>query len=327
MAFGDKKSLGARRRNRRRPQLILLSVCLVFLLIVSNGSTLMNSARQVATDISVPLTYIVTLPVVLVRDTIFSVSDYLTLRQTNETLQSENMRLLRYEDEVARLRDLVRNYEGLLKVQLPEDYDAVTAHVLADTGGSFVRTLVINAGYDSGVRVGYAVVGTRGLIGRVVSVGTLSSRVLLVTDLNSRIPVRIEPIGENAVMSGDNTATPRLTYIDKQTELVNGMRIVASGLGGEVPAGLTVGRVRLDRNNAPAVIPVENFDNLEFVRVLRFKPFDDVLAEEFPTALVERKLVPLPAPQSRPRSHAQSHPHTQAHTQAPTQVQAQAGGE
>ncbi len=289
MVFGERKSLGARRRSHRRRISIFFLLCMVLLLLVNNRSALINSTRQIATDMAVPLTYAVTLPVVFVRDILADISNYLTLRQVNEGLRVENDRLRFFENETARLRDLVRNYESLLKVQLPENYDAVTAHVLVDSGGSFVRTLVVNAGYDSGVRVGHAVAGTRGLVGRVVSVGVFSSRVLLVTDLNSRIPVRIEPIGENAVLSGNNTATPRLEYVGDKTELVNGMRIVASGLGGEVPAGLTIGRLKIGRNNMPEVIPVENFNNLKFVRILRFLPPEDAPVEELPSALIGRK--------------------------------------
>lgn len=289
MAFGEQKSLGARRRSSRRPLLIFLAISLALLLIVNNRAAIVQSTRQIASDIAVPLTYVATLPVVIVRDTIINIFDFVSLRQTNKKLLAENERLSSVEGEVAGLKVLVRRYESFLKVQLPKDYDAITARILANTGGGFVRTIVINADYDSGVRVGDAVIGTRGFIGRVVSVGVFSSRVLLMTDLNSRIPVRIEPIGKNAIMSGNNTDTPRLEYLSDKTDIVNGMRIVASGLGGELPAGLAIGRLRMDRNNVPEVIPEENFNNLDFVRVLHLISLQDEVVQALPEALVEEK--------------------------------------
>ncbi len=89
----------------------------------------------------------------------------------------------------------------------------VTARVIANSGGAYVRTLLINAGIEDHVARGQAAITGEGLVGRLTEVGNRAARVLLITDLNSRIPVMIESSHVNAVLAGDNSERPRLMYL------------------------------------------------------------------------------------------------------------------
>ena len=89
----------------------------------------------------------------------------------------------------------------------------VTGSVIADARGPFLRSALINLGRDNGVRVGYAVIDGDGLIGRIVDAGTSVARVLLLNDLNSRIPVLVGPAGIRALVSGDNSAELKLDFL------------------------------------------------------------------------------------------------------------------
>jgi len=119
----------------------------------------------------------------------------------------------------------------------------VTARVVADTGGAFYRSLLINAGARQFIRRGQAVIWQGGLVGRIAEVGERSSRVLLMTDINSRIPVVVESTGDRAILRGDNSSRPVLRFLPENSPISPGDRIVTSGHGGVYPPGLAVGSV------------------------------------------------------------------------------------
>ncbi len=134
--------------------------------------------------------------------------------------------------------------------------------------GRLSEPMFFNVGYNNGVTVGDTVVGQFGLVGRIVSVGVLSSRVLLVTDLNSRIPVRVEPAGVNAILAGDNSDVPKILFNAETQNMSDGDIVMASGLGGQVQSGTLIGKIRLERNGSISVILFEKLDHLNLVRVL-----------------------------------------------------------
>ena len=119
----------------------------------------------------------------------------------------------------------------------------VTGSVIADARGPFLRSALINLGRDNGVRVGYAVIDGDGLIGRVVDAGSSVARVLLLSDLNSRIPVLVGPAGIRALVSGDNAAELKLEFLPDGASLYAGDEVYTSGSEGVLPRGLRVGVV------------------------------------------------------------------------------------
>ena len=115
-----------------------------------------------------------------------------------------------------------------------------------------MRTVLVNAGTDDRVARGQAAITGEGLVGRLTEVGNRAARVLLITDLNSRIPVTIESSHANAVLAGDNSERPRLLYLPSPDAVKIGDRIVTSGEGGVFPPGLPVGVVAAHRRGRAA---------------------------------------------------------------------------
>ena len=134
----------------------------------------------------------------------------------------------------------------------------------------FLRSVLVNVGGRDGVRKGLAVIDNRGLIGRVAEVGAWSARILLVTDLNSRIPVLVGDGRERAIMAGDNSDQPLLAYLPAERSVVPGDLVITSGHGGAFPAGLPVGVVIRDAKRQLRVQPFLSPDRLEFVRLMDF---------------------------------------------------------
>jgi rod shape-determining protein MreC len=226
--------------------------------------------RAQATDAFAPILDAVSRPIATVNEIVTEARELAALRVENARLREERARLLQWqaagrklEAQNAALRDLL-NF-------IPREAKAfISARVIADSGGAFAHSLILNSGERDGVRRGQAVVSGDGLIGRVIGVGSRSSRVLLITDLNSRIPVITEQSRTRAVLAGNNSVRPVLKHLPAGIFVVPGERIVTSGDGGAFPAGLPVGVVVSVSDRGIGVQPFVASDRVEYVRVVDY---------------------------------------------------------
>lgn len=192
------------------------------------------------------------------------------LRGENDRLRATNQRLLQWQAVARTLEQENLAYKELLNLVDDPHPAFITARVIADAGGAFVRTVLLNAGTDDGVRVGQAAVNAEGLVGRVVETGRRSARILLLTDLNSRIPVVVEQTRVPAILAGDNSDHPRLAFTPVNALIAPGDRIVTSGHGGMLPPGLPIGEVVSSVGGVARVRPYVEWSALEYLRVLDF---------------------------------------------------------
>jgi rod shape-determining protein MreC len=146
----------------------------------------------------------------------------------------------------------------------------LTARVIANSGGAYLRSLMIHAGSENGIARGQAAMTGEGLVGRVSEVGRQAARVLLVTDLNSRVPVIVEGPQQRALLTGDNSERPCLRYLDAGAEIKVGDRVVTSGQGGVFPPGLPVGVVASLDGEAPRVEPYVEMSRVEYLRIVDY---------------------------------------------------------
>ena len=221
-----------------------------------------------------------------------------------EELERENQELQAWRELAERLAERNARYEELLR--MPADAfgegadidNSIAAQLVLDSGGPFTRTLVANAGADHGVHVGYIAVNENGLIGRVVSVGARSSRILMLDDYNSRIPVMGEASRVRAVLAGQATRppdlythpfqmqAPRLDFIVGAQSLREGERVVTSGDGGLYPRGIPVGVARSSGDGQWRVALAASQRPIDFVRILPFigveRPEDTQVPDEGP---------------------------------------------
>jgi rod shape-determining protein MreC len=210
------------------------------------------------------------------------IGQLLALHEENVRLREQNRRLLEWQ---AVARQLATENAALRQVlnldREPELPTVVAGRVVADTGGPFVHTLIVNVGAVHGVAEGMAALNERGLVGRVIDVGARSARILLITDFNSRIPVMVEPSRDQAILAGDNSGEPGLVFLPLSPRLSVGDRVVTSGRGGKLPPGLPIGVVRAITDKKVAVAPFVDWDRLEYLRLLHYAPVlpPDALAE------------------------------------------------
>lgn len=232
------------------------------------------SFRSGFTDIAAPVLELAAQPVRGLKD----IGPYFrrqgALADENAELRQQLVEARYWEDLAYRQRDRIEVYEAALDIDTPATRDRIGAWTVADPEGPFVRARLIGRGRDAGIDDGYPVINLYGLVGRVFESGRRSARILLLTDLNSRIPVMADRSNARAILIGDNTAFPRLDYVGRDADIQAGDRIVSSGDDGILPRGLPVGeaveardgswRVRLYSDQAPVdfvwVWPYERID-------------------------------------------------------------------
>lgn len=248
----------------------LLAAALGILLLGKADPLVFQHARTTVTDMTAPVLDALSRPAVTVSHVIQEARDLARLREENSILRAENERLLKWQNAARTLLAENKQLQSLLGFTPPQQAKSITARVIADSGGAFVRSVLVNAGAREGVRKGDAVLTGKGLIGRVAEVGERAARILLINDLNSRIPVVIERSRERAILAGDNSVTPRLLYLPISTTVQVGDRIVTSGYGGAFPVGLPVGVVTSISDDGVRVLPFADATNIEYVRLMDF---------------------------------------------------------
>lgn len=251
---------------------ILVLGAFALMLLGKADSALTERMRFLVNDALAPIMEVLSQPIASVNQGIEAVDDFLYVYSENTRLRRENERLLQWENAARELEQENAAYRSLLNAKVDPRITFVSARVIVDAGGPFVRTLITNAGARDGVTKGQSVISNNGLVGHIVETGERASRLLLLTDLNSRIPVVVETTRARAILAGNNTTRPELQFLADSTTLQLGERIVTSGHGGVFPSGIPVGLVTRVSNRAAEVELFANFNRLEYVRVLRYQP-------------------------------------------------------
>ena len=268
----------ARRATIERASVSLLVVLSAAMILLGKADqVVLQSLRSYVMDGAAPALDVLSRPAAALATAAHRVLGFMTVYSDNVRLAEENERLLGWQQVALRLSAENAQLRDLTKLVPEPRISFVTARVVADSGGAYVRTLMIDAGRDNGVARGQAAMTGEGLVGRVSEVGARAARILLITDLNSRVPVAVDGTRQRAILAGDNSARPSLRYVEAGAAIKIGDRIVTSGQGGVFPPGLPVGVVVSVDSEAPQVEPYAALTRLDYLRVV-----DYGLAEALP---------------------------------------------
>ena len=225
--------------------------------------------RAALVDAVVPNMEWALVPVTKVVNIFEEFQAYARLHEQNQELKRELQQMKAWKEYAQQLEEKNARLLDLNHVRLDPKLTHITGVVLADSGSPFRQSVLLNVGARDGIRDGWATMDGIGLVGRISGVGNRTSRVILATDTNSRIPVTIQPSGQKALLSGDNSRLPPLEFIESTEEVHPGNRVVTSGDGAVLPAGLLVGQVVRDTEGRLRVQLAADYQRLEFLRVLR----------------------------------------------------------
>ena len=225
--------------------LIILAIFIFFLDVY--GFTFIKKTRSVINDIVFRISYISSSPSRVIPNFNESITSHFFLKKENEELKQV---VEKYKSLDLNLEYLTNENKNLRKVLDAENITndkkhIVLAKVLIDKNSPFLKSIILNKGTRSGIKKGMPVTQDNYLIGRIVETNFLSSRVLLLTDLNSRIPVALGRDNSQAILTGSGTQYPKLEYLPEDYELKGDITIFASGKDGFFTPGTPIGKTTL----------------------------------------------------------------------------------
>lgn len=251
--------------------LFLVLTAFALMLLGKADTVVVERLRATVTDAAVPVLELASEPVDTVRAMADNVAELANLRDETAALRREVERLQSWQATARRLEVENAVLRELANMAPDPGLRFVTARVVGDPGGAFARSVLVNAGSRQGVAKGQAAVTAEGLAGRVAEVGERSARILLITDINSRVPVLVGPGRERAVLAGDNGPRPRLLYLAPGVTVESGQRVVTSGHGGVFPPDLAIGVVGPPGDVGRRVQPFVDWGHMEYLRLADYE--------------------------------------------------------
>jgi rod shape-determining protein MreC len=249
---------------------VLILASFGLMLLGKADSLLADRARVALADALAPIYAVLAGPFEQVHDAASGVAELWAMRSENDRLRAENEQLRRWQSIALALDAENQRLKASLHWIPDPDASFVTARVVADAGGVYAKAVLLSVGPTHGIRKGEIAVDERGLVGRVTEVGARTARVLLITDLNSRIPVTLETSRAHAILIGTNGIRPRLLYWPEGVVPKEGERIVTSAEANAFPANLPIGSVHYASNGAAEVEPAAMLQKLEVVRIFDY---------------------------------------------------------
>jgi len=257
--------------QQRFSLLSLIFFSIILLILGSFNFKIINYLKVGIKEVVYRSSFIISVPENLLKD------GYLTI-QNHNNLYEENKKI-KSELEILKAKDLLNEFiilENQRLKNIVDDYlvksDTIIAKVLSDKGSPFLKSIIINRGSKHKINLGMVVMDGAYLVGKVVEVNYLSSRVLLLSDLNSKIPVIVEPNAVFSILSGTGKDYGIIQYSKKYEDIKNESVIYTSGAGNLFKAGIPIGRMNI--NNLSDEKKVEffsDFSQLKFVKVVSFK--------------------------------------------------------
>ena len=257
---------------------ILILFAILLLVLGKVDENFLVKFKSTILDLSAYALEIIGKPVGSISASLDDVNDFLFLYSQNNNLKDENKELYKWKDLGQRLLEENKELRKLLNAvnKLPDKF--ITASIVSNSAGSYIKTITINVGKKNGVRLGNAVTNNWGMIGRVVELGNNVSRVLLTTDINSQIPIYFERSRYRAILIGKNSNLLEIKFLKNRVNLFDNDRVITSGEGGLLPRGLVVGTYlkEINKNNETIqILPTRGWDEFNNLNVVLYNPKKD----------------------------------------------------
>ena len=251
--------------------LSLIFFSIVFLILGSFNFKIINYVKAGIKEVVYRSSFIVSVPENLLKDSYLTIQNHKKLYKENEKIKSEL--------EILKAKDLLNEFiisENQRLKNIVDDHlvksDTIIAKVLSDKSSPYLRSIIINKGSKHKVNLGMVVIDGEYLVGKIVEVNYSSSRVLLLSDLNSKIPVIVEPNTVISILSGTGKDYGVIQYSKKYEDIKNESVIYTSGAGSLFKAGIPIGRMNINNlSDEKKVDFFSDFSQLKFVKVVSFK--------------------------------------------------------
>ena len=237
--------------------LTIISLLLIFFETIEAKP--LNTIRSIIKDFVYRSAVAATYPTKIFSGSYSLIQDHFSLYRNYDDLKKENEELKNNRSKSDFLEMENNQLRKLINEQVESESNLVSARVMLDEQSPYLNSFVINIGANKDIKNGMAVLDGSNFIGRIVDVNFFSSRILLVTDLNSKIPIISEPSGNHAILTGHGGSNPTLEYLSKNHQIKNEDKIYTSGKEGIFVPGIPIGEVKVKKD----IIEVELYSELD----------------------------------------------------------------
>ncbi len=263
------RSAFLKKGNKQNFSLIALIFFSILLISLSRiNFTPINFIKISLNEIIYRVSFIASIPEKQARKTLIAIHDHFKLY---EEYQNTKMELKKLESE--KIDKTFISLENQRLRKLIDEYivnsEELVAKVLLDKNSPFLKSIIVNKGSKDGVEIGMAVLDSAYLVGKVVEVNYSTSRVLLVSDLNSKIPVSIEPGNTQSILSGTGKNFGVIQYLKQDIKPKDSSIVYTSGSGGIFKSGIPIGIFK--EENEGYVNFFSKLSQLTFVKLITFK--------------------------------------------------------
>ncbi len=256
--------------KKETQQKFSLFILIIFSILLITSESIkykpLDYIRSVVKDVVYRSSLIISFPNKSLKRISSFTSTHINLYKSYEELKAENNILKKniLENDYTKLEN--EQLKKLINEQVSSSESLISSRVMLDKTSIYLNSFILNSGLNAGIKKGMPVLDQNNFIGRIVDVNFFSSRVLLVTDLNSKIPVIIEPGGSHAILSGHGGDLPSLDYLSKDNKIEAGNKIFTSGKEGLFSPGIPIGKVLL-QSGKPRVLLFSDLNQISFVSI------------------------------------------------------------
>jgi rod shape-determining protein MreC len=250
---------------------------LVFMMLSKADTLILNKITNSVSRAFSPVIQVMQFPAEAVYAVYDKIRDITLVYSENKRLRAENLDLLMLKNQVRTLKAENKLLGQMLNYAPPPEASFVTAKIVAEEGDGFSHSLIAYTDNAEQVRKGQVVLGAESVVGRVESVSGSYVRVLLFTDINSKVPVILERNRIRGILSGDNTTVPKLMFTASGADIKEGDMVVTSGVAGVFPTGLPIGVVSKITKDAIAVETISDIERLEYIKIVDYGVYDGMM--------------------------------------------------
>lgn len=254
---------------RRFFVVILFLFSFFAILLTKVDSYVIETVNKAALSVTGPIVQVVEFPARVIHRVYTYFYDLTHIYTDNKLLREENKQMLILQNKVRTLDVENQLLSRLLNYIPPVDASFISAKIIAESGDDFSHMILVYIG-DENVTKGQVVLGDESVIGRIDTVSGHYAKVILVTDINSKIPVVVERTRARGILSGNNTSVASLIFMRSTADVREGDVIVTSGVGGMFPSGLPIGFVSSIQNGEVNVEPIADLSRIEYVRIVDY---------------------------------------------------------
>ena len=264
------RSAFLKKSNKQQFSLLALIIFSIFLIFLSNLNFVgIKYIKIGVNEATYRLSALVSFPEKKLNQTIDFFSEYFNVYKENQNLKdqiiklsSEKLNYIFLENENKKLKEIIGEEQNLT--------DGVISKVLIDKDGKFLKSIILNKGTKDGIKIGMVVLENSYLVGQIIEANYTTSRAILISDLNSNIPVVLEPGSFQSILSGTGKDYGKIKYSKNTLPLDKNMIVYTSGSGGNFRAGLPIGMV----NNELEEFAVEFFSDLSQLSYVKIQSID-----------------------------------------------------